>query len=758
MIVNPHPRTPVSRVLLGSALALCLVATCWTSTAGADDFRPGKLRFENYVPDDCYLYMSYEGLAACDAALEGTGIYKTWIEPEMQDFVRDMVGMVRGKLQEHPMHDHVRQVRAALQGRIGVAVGDLTIVAMRMPTPAFVIGVDTGNRTDGFQRLLHEVLGEMTGATGIEPESFTHRGHTIHAVAIPQAPRTHVCFTQVDNLFLVGLNKYYLERVLDNIAKGGESGLSAAPAYRRSVAHVGSGTSLMSFYVNIDGMKKKLRGITPPEIVEIAEHTGLAGVNAIYGASTVDGVGARDVWYIDSPGEKRGLMKVAAASPIGDRALRLAPYETVYFADMRFDLAGAVDQLLALADTFWPPARRQFDQFRERFRQQAGFDVYTDGIATLGRGMSWSISMPSTGGLVPEMLATIELADPAKFEKSMQRLLGLAGGDVRSLDYNGERLTYMSLGPQIPFTPTYAISGSTLYLAGAPLLLKEAMRNQGGGGKSLADNPKFQKVASRLKSTPSSLEYVDVPRAVALLYATGAPFLQGLQGRVSEKNIPIDLAMLPTTDALTRNLTGMARAYGSDQHGLYSETYSPVGLATALAVAARVINSLEGTPDPRLIAGAMPNVRARQAHAQAMKAEMEARHAQEAARREHVRAADAPPPAGSIQAEEFAEGVREAMAAAKGRTVFQQAFQAHTAGDYAKSIPGFLQAAELGFERSTCYYNIACGYSLQQQTDQAFAWLEKAVAAGFDNRQLLRSDADLNHIRSDARFKKYMQL
>ena len=55
-------------------------------------------------------------------------------------------------------------------------------------------------------------------------------------------------------------------------------------------------------------------------------------------------------------------------------------------------------------------------------------------------------------------------------------------------------------------------------------------------------------------------------------------------------------------------------------------------------------------------------------------------------------------------------------------------------------------------------YNIACGYSLLNQKDKAFEWLEKAINNGFAQFANLDADKDLDNIRSDARFKKIQEL
>jgi len=52
-------------------------------------------------------------------------------------------------------------------------------------------------------------------------------------------------------------------------------------------------------------------------------------------------------------------------------------------------------------------------------------------------------------------------------------------------------------------------------------------------------------------------------------------------------------------------------------------------------------------------------------------------------------------------------------------------------------------------------YNLACSYSLLQETDKALRTIKRAINCGYDNFDYLEHDDDLTHLRNDIRFKKY---
>jgi hypothetical protein len=75
---------------------------------------------------------------------------------------------------------------------------------------------------------------------------------------------------------------------------------------------------------------------------------------------------------------------------------------------------------------------------------------------------------------------------------------------------------------------------------------------------------------------------------------------------------------------------------------------------------------------------------------------------------------------------------------------------AYRAGDFARAAEAFQRQAELSGD-PTALFNVGAMRARLGQRDSAFAWLERAAAAGFRGLQLLREDADLETLRGDPR-------
>jgi tetratricopeptide (TPR) repeat protein len=79
----------------------------------------------------------------------------------------------------------------------------------------------------------------------------------------------------------------------------------------------------------------------------------------------------------------------------------------------------------------------------------------------------------------------------------------------------------------------------------------------------------------------------------------------------------------------------------------------------------------------------------------------------------------------------------------------------HALGRLDEALPAHQKSAEFtGSAAATGAYNAACVYALKGQKDEAFSWLDKAVAKGFNNATQLETDTDMDSIRNDPRFKK----
>lgn len=81
----------------------------------------------------------------------------------------------------------------------------------------------------------------------------------------------------------------------------------------------------------------------------------------------------------------------------------------------------------------------------------------------------------------------------------------------------------------------------------------------------------------------------------------------------------------------------------------------------------------------------------------------------------------------------------------------------HQLGNYEKAAMAYEKNIPLS-NNPSAMYNLACSYSRLKQVDKAFEWLEKTITAGNGGGLTPETDADLENIRSDARFQKTLEM
>ncbi|HEY1252234.1 MAG TPA: M56 family metallopeptidase [Thermoanaerobaculia bacterium] len=71
---------------------------------------------------------------------------------------------------------------------------------------------------------------------------------------------------------------------------------------------------------------------------------------------------------------------------------------------------------------------------------------------------------------------------------------------------------------------------------------------------------------------------------------------------------------------------------------------------------------------------------------------------------------------------------------------------------YPEAIEAFEKAIEAGYREDAASYNIACGYALMGNNDEAFRWLDRADRAGFELSGYIGHDDDLDNLKRDPRW------
>jgi tetratricopeptide (TPR) repeat protein len=78
-------------------------------------------------------------------------------------------------------------------------------------------------------------------------------------------------------------------------------------------------------------------------------------------------------------------------------------------------------------------------------------------------------------------------------------------------------------------------------------------------------------------------------------------------------------------------------------------------------------------------------------------------------------------------------------------------------GQYEKAISLFMDMIGLWPEKPDTYYNIACLYARQDRIEESIDWLQKAIKMGYKDWDLIKTDKDLEMIRSTSYYEELMR-
>ena len=67
-----------------------------------------------------------------------------------------------------------------------------------------------------------------------------------------------------------------------------------------------------------------------------------------------------------------------------------------------------------------------------------------------------------------------------------------------------------------------------------------------------------------------------------------------------------------------------------------------------------------------------------------------------------------------------------------------------------------LRLTKLDPQNGMVWYNLGCSFALNEQTDEAFEALSKAIEYGYDDYEWMKNDSDLDGLRDDKRYESLL--
>jgi hypothetical protein len=222
--------------------------------------------------------------------------------------------------------------------------------------------------------------------------------------------------------------------------------------------------------------------------------------------------------------------------------LQSIPKDSPVGIAFKLDLANGLSKIISTVSEIDPNAGKEITQGVDGIKQQLGFDLRQDVLASLGS--TWRIyANPDAGGLLTGWTISIPVTNPQKLKPVYEQLMGMAqaltGGppqpgkpSLNKSDAGGNTIYSVSLPvPGNLLVPSWSLTSKDLLIGSSSVALQSAI--SGNTGASLAAQPE---IAPYLRGAgkPLAIAYLDSKQ----LSQTLGPLLQGAMGQAKATGVP----------------------------------------------------------------------------------------------------------------------------------------------------------------------------------------------------------------------------
>ncbi len=587
------------------AVAACLIlflgGGAWVLTDDSTHAEAGAFRIEAALPSDCLLHLSYDGVAGAKNC-RNLALSQLWEEPQMKVFlapVMEMLDAMSGEAAENLEQNTglaLSDLQSLGEGRLTFTVVDLAIEDPNGPPDVdALITLDLGSNKELAGKLAQMAAGAAEQGMGIAPTEVTIAGNQGLAFDLDGLTAYLVA---AGNHLVLGTNQTTLAGVLDRVKAGVTSGgLIDNADFTSAMAKVSPmRQGVFSLYANLGKMLHMLEnspaggGQEFGMVMSILEFTGLTQFQSVAYGLNFEGRAIVERFHVNAP---NGLDKTLyAAMPPGDgkfAVLDMAPENSLLAEAFRLDVSVLADRLMAAVRDFDQDMAANIEDELQGMSDQLGFSIKDDLLPSIGQDMGLWMAPAPFGGLIPEMMVAVQLKDSDKFFSCIQKASAMLPSEdaMRSFEFMGHQISYLDtgkfmnspgdFGPGIK--PAWMVDNGFLMVGLAPQALKNYLASKSHQRSGLARNPDLVEAMTHFRrSNPDAgntgVVYIDTGRLMVMTIDTLLPIIQSMD---IPDDIPVDLALLPTTDVFQRHIFGFSEAVSQTKTSFTTEIYSCTG-------------------------------------------------------------------------------------------------------------------------------------------------------------------------------------
>lgn len=538
----------------------------------------GQIDVQDLLPADAIVAVCYYGDST---DLEKTAMYQLLQEPEVREWLTSLRQTLVGanQLAAAFLRVNLLQLKPLLGCQIGLAVMPAAGPALGAPVDVLLVAKVGDAQANARQ----STLGLLTQIGAMMPAG-------IQKVQVGGIEMTRLGVGPIgllygfrDDYLLLSTSQATMERAL-----GGQGGTLATVKGFQRAAKLGGSPVALGLYNHVAVMER-LGAAAPPEALAVMAELGLNEVRSAGFRLGARGRALVSTIFVQTAGERKGLLKVLAADPIDRELTKLIPRDAAIASVSNIDAGALYDTVLAVAQIVAGMQDIQVRQVVADFEQQAGVNLRKDLVASMGRG-----TVVTTAGesLLPALVISQAVTDGDKIEKSLAALvkqldvlIKAEAGDhasaaIKSIAFGKHTIRYLvTPGVPVPLAPCYARVGDRMVFAVSPIHLKDYLLFLDGAEPSLLENRDFMAMEKLIPKDAVSYSYSDFGRSFVGIYRMVGPLLTAAHG-IPRNPVAIDLANMPAARTIQKHMFGAVSYMYATEDMVVWECHSPLGIET----------------------------------------------------------------------------------------------------------------------------------------------------------------------------------
>ncbi len=539
------------------------------------------------LPADSLLYVSVPDVASTQKEGKNTAIWKIMHDEEVQAFLKPLEDMAKEQGEAQGLGAMMTELESLLKGvelsHFGLAVTHVDMAEIQQGPEGLGLVIDLGiagsSSRDEVLGKLESMIKEFASSQGEELESGETKisEKTIRTVGNDEGRIYRYDATATRTFF--SFSRKSVEGLISGPA-GGNS-LAKSAGFQKVSARTSASGDEVRLFMNTQAIGTMISMVAPMDNVD--KILGYFMPGALSMGMKFDGDLVRTSTFLSRPAGGMKVLDLLPSKPIPADSLKAVPKDAMMAGLFAIEAEKVWPFITGFADTVEPGASKQLEEQLAGVKEMIGVDIKADLLEQLSGSFMYYASAPKGPLPIPGLVMALGIKDTAKAKKTLNTLLELAGDEiqVRGVSYKENTFyTVTAAGGMMPVQPAYAFTDDHLLFALNSQDIKIALSRAGGDAKSsLLDSDAFKKAKANagLPGSFTALNYIDMETFGGIVYNSMLQGIQMLAMSGMADQIPLDFALLPSSEAITQHLFPSLSYSVCDQDGMLLKSASPIG-------------------------------------------------------------------------------------------------------------------------------------------------------------------------------------